>query len=424
MSTTTKRKIGMVGIFALLLTNFAYMGTDLIIIPGFSEIFKHYADASVFVTNFIASGQQLGLVIGCLVAPLLMKHLSKKTIIVVSFAVFIVVATNTAIIDDANFVAAIRGISGLLVGIIYPTAVAFITELFRDDDKLRAKYLGWNQGSMAALGAIVFIISGLLLGAFGWKSMFLEFLVGVPIWVTLVIFLPKTPAEKFQHTSKPDKDAGQSDAPGEPSKIAFGKLILILLAFTVVQIFYGALVYEFSLYLAENYSIPIWMNGLLGAIKGVIGAICGFLIFVPIFSRAKRFTMVICFAAQAIAYFGLMIVFPSDLGALWFLFCYSFIGIAFGLSIPYYFTYSSYIFPKERMPLITSLLTIFWSVGSFLSTYYVTFLQWVLGTEAYTPVMPLIGLSCLAAAALSLFAALRDPDRKTAFENLQKQEED
>lgn len=418
MSEQVKQKISMIGIVALLLSNFAYMA-DLVIIPAYSYIFSHFSDASDLLTNFIASGSQITLIVGCLIAPMLMKHFSKKHIIVVGFGIFTAVATCSGIVDDAGFVAVMRGITGLFMGFITPTATALIIELFRYDDKKRAKYIGWFDGSMAGIGAVILIISGIL-ASYGWQAIFLEYLIGVPIWIMLLLFIPKTPADKYQDYDEPAKEGTNDKKDTHVKVFSMKTLIAIFLSFALCNMFYGALVYEFSIYLAENFVLPAYMNGLLGAIKGVLGAIMGFLVFAPLFARVKRFTITICFAAQAVAYFGLMVILPDISGILWFLLCYSFIGIAFGLSVPYYYSYTAMVFPQKNMSLVTSLMTVAMALGAFFSTYFVTLLQTLFGFETYTPVMPYIGACCLVAAVLTVIVGLRDPYRKTAFLSMQK----
>lgn len=445
MTEKTKKRISMFGIVALLLSNFCYMA-DVVVIPAYAEIFANFSDASALVTNFIASGSQIVLIIGSLTAPLLMRHLSKKTIIVGGFGIFTVVATCTGLVNDATYVAVMRGITGYFMGLVMPTAMALIIELYRDDDKLRTKYIGWVDGSMAGIGAVMMVISGALL-TFGWQTIFFEYLIGVPIWVMMLVCLPHTPPDKVRDSVERDDEMGGASAVGDTGADASGcggnsahgggkgsgdgaggngkvfrksTLAALFISFVACNLFYGAIMYEYSIYLAENFVIPSYLNGMLGAIKGVLGAVMGFFVFAPLFARAKRFTITICFCAQAIAYFGLMLVFDGTPGILWFLLCYSFIGIAFGLSVPFYYSYAAMKFPQRNMSLTTSLLSVAFAVGAFLSTYFVTLVQTLIGAETYTPVIPYIGACCAIAAVLTVIAGLRDHDRHTAFETLRK----
>ena len=412
MSESIKPKLSMLGLWALIFSNFAYM-SDLAIIPAYSTLFTHFADAPAEVTNFIASGAQLTLIFGCLAAPILMRYVPKKILILVGTAAFTVCGVCNGLMDDATFVAAMRGVSGFFMGLIYPCAAALIMEAYADDDKARVKYTGWFDGSMPAIGCVLLLASGALL-TYGWQQIFMVFWIGVPIFFLLLFALPMTPAE-----GKAAKDPALANQPlSKPFKA--WKLAAIFISFTVCNMLYGALVYEFTMYLMENFTIEPWMNGVLGAIKGVAGAVMGFFVFAPLFAKLKRFTITVCFAAQAIAYFGLILVFPGAAGILWFLVCYSFIGIAFGLSVPYYYSYASVVFPKEKMTFVTSAISVAFSLGAFLSTYFVTFLQGVLGLEAYTPCLPYIGACCLVCAILTVIAGLNDKDRHTAFDSLQK----
>ncbi len=421
MTDKTKKRLSMLGIVALMLSNFSYMA-DVVVIPAYADIFTNFADASALVTNFIASGSQIVLIVGSLSAPLLMRHFSKKTIIVVGFGAFTVVATCTGLVNDATYVAVMRGITGFFMGLVMPTAMALVIEIYHDDDKLRTKYIGWIDGSMAGIGAVMMVISGALL-MFGWQTIFFEYLLGVPIWVLMVMCLPHTPPEKARDEAAAGEGEGASvpaASAGSDGKV-FKKstLVALFVSFVACNIFYGAIMYEYSIYLAENFVIPSYLNGMLGAIKGVLGAVMGFFVFAPLFARAKRFTITVCFCAQAIAYFGLMLVFDGTPGLLWFMVCYSFIGIAFGLSVPFYYSYSAMVFPQRNMSFVTSLLSVAFAVGSFLSTYFVTLVQTLIGAQTYTPVIPYVGACCVIAAVLTVVAGLRDRNRHAAFASLQ-----
>lgn len=412
MSAKTQKTLGMAGIIALCLSNLCYM-SDLIILPAYSAIFGHFANDSALVTNFIASGAQLTLLIGSFGAPLLMRYFSKRNIILVGFGLFTIQATCSGLVDSAEYVAVMRGITGIFMGFVMPTALALIVEMYHDDDVKRTKYTGWFDGCLAGMGAVLMIVGGVLL-TFGWDKIFWGYLLGVPIWILLFFTIPSTPPEGKKATAQ-----AQDGAPAVSSKpMDWRKFVLIFLAFTFCNMFYGCLVYEFSFYLAENFVLPAWVNGVLGAAKGIIGAIMGIFVFAPLFKRAKRFTITVCFAAQALAFFGLAVVIPGTPGVIWFLICYSFMGIAFGLSIPYYHSYSAACFSTDRMPLVASMISVAFALGAFVSTYFVTFLQGVLGVSAYTPVLPYVGAMCAVGAILTVIVGLKDPDRKTAFENL------
>lgn len=414
MTEKAKKTMGLAGVFALCLTNLAYM-SDLIILPCYAAIFGHFADSSPLVTNFIASGAQLTVIIGGLVAPPLMRYFSKKNVLLVSFGLFVVQGACTGLVDSAEYVAAMRGVTGVLMGIQFPTALSFLVEMFSDQDAKRAKYTGYFDGCMAGLGAVLMIVGGVLVSSFGWQNIFWGYLLGVPVWLLVLLCTPQTPPEgKRDH-------AAERAAKGMAAKVPFNvrKMVVIFGACICAQMFYGCIVYEFSIYLAENFALPGWANGVLGAAKGIIGFICGMFVFAPLFKRAKRFTITLCFAAQALSYFGLYLVIPGAAGIVWFLVFYSFVGIAFGLSIPYYHSYAAAVFPLERIPLVTSLISIGLSLGAFLSTYLVTFLQTIFSLATYTAVLPYIGTLCVIAAVLTVVAGLNDPDRKAAFEKIE-----
>ncbi|MDO4290634.1 MAG: MFS transporter [Eggerthellaceae bacterium] len=420
MTEKQKKTLGIAGVLALCFTNLAYM-SDLIILPCYAAIFGHFADDSPMVTNFIASGTQLTSIVGALIAPVLMRYFSKKKILIVAFGLFVVQGCCTGLVDDAGYVAVMRGITGVFMGIQFPTAMALLVDMFADDDLKRNKYTGWFDGIMAGTGAVLMILGGVLLSAFGWQSIFWGYIVGVPIWIMILLFVPDTSAERTR-----DYDAARAERgmEGEMPKFPVRKMICIFIAAIAAQGFYGCIVYEFSMYLGENFMLPGWANGVLGAAKGVIGFIFGMFVFAPLFKRAKRHTPFIFFGAQAIAYFGLYFVMPGAFGIVWFLVWYAFIGIAFGLAVPYYHSYVSAVFPLKQVPLATSLMSIGLQLGAFGSTYFVTFLETTFNTGgAYTPVLPYVGACCVAAAVLALIAAALDKDGKKALARMDEQQQ-
>lgn len=411
MSDKAKRNLGTAGIIALCLSNLCYM-SDLIMLPGYAAIFGHFKDSPTAVTDFIASGSQLTLIVGSLLAPIFMRYFSKRSIILVGFAIFTIQASCTGLVDSAEYVAVMRGITGFFMGLIMPVALALIIEWYSDDEVKRNKYTGWFDGCLAGMGAVLMILGGILLTT-GWQNMFLGYLLGIPIWIMLFFTIPWTaPEGKRDYKAKHEeaKKAGQNVGDG---KMNWRTFIMIFLAFSVCNMFYGCLVYKFSIYLAENFMwLPPWVNGVLGAAKGIIGAIMGIFVFAALFKRAGRFTITICFAAQAIAFLGLYFVFPGIGGVLWFLLCYAFIGVAFGLAIPYYHSYGAVVFPPSKMPLVASMISVAFAFGAFVSSYFVTWLQEALNLATYTACLPYIGIGCVAATILTIIIGLADPNRK------------
>lgn len=417
MSEKTKRTLGTVGVIALCLSNLCYM-SDLIMLPGYAAIFGHFKDAPTEITDFIASGSQLTLIVGSFLAPVFMRYFSKRNIILVGFALFVLQASCTGLVDSAMYVAIMRGITGIFMGLIMPTALALIIEWYQDDENKRNKYTGWFDGCLAGMGAVLMILGGILL-TFGWQKMFLGYLLGIPIWFLLFFTIPWTPPE-----GKRDYERHREEKKAQGAKVGDGKMnwrtfIMIFLAFSVCNMFYGCLVYKFSIYLAENFVwLPSWVNGVIGAAKGIIGAIMGIFVFNAVFKRAKRFTITICFAAQAIAFLGLSFVFDGVGGVFWFVLCYSFIGVAFGLAIPYYHSYSAVVFPPDKMPLVASMISVAFAFGAFVSSYFVTWLQGTLALETYSACLPYIGIGCVAATVLTVIIGIVDPNRKKLNESL------
>ena len=114
---------------------------------------------------------------------------------------------------------------------------------------------------------------------------------------------------------------------------------------------------------------------------------------------------------------------PGAIGIVWFLIWYAFIGIAFGLAVPYYHSYISAVFPLKQVPLATSLMSIGLQLGAFGSTYFVTFLQSTFNLAGYTPVLPYVGVCCVVAAVLAIVCGIFDKDGKKALARMDEQKD-
>jgi MFS family permease len=382
MSDSVQKKISVVGLAALFMTTFAYM-SDLVLVPAADIMYGYWLEQGVemSVLDFILSGSQLFAIISALLSPLFMRHFSKKGIVVVLYAVFTVVTIAPIFNVDPVFIAVTRAVAGFCFGALFPTGVALIIELYRDDEERSNRYVGFYNGAMAILGTIITIVSGLLIGAFvangpieGIRAAMYENIFNVVILVLLVICLPRTPAEK--HVDYGQHDGGNQALRGFP----VAKTVALVASIAMANIIYCTFAYQYAMYLGQSFpEFNPSVIAILGSLEAFGGFIAG-LLFGIVFKRTRRYTITLAFALFGVAMmiFGFMstVLVAVIVGLL-------LNGIAFGLSVPYYYSYTAAFYEPRHNSLLTGFLTMGMGIGIFLCTFTTTFFTDILGLVSF-----------------------------------------
>lgn len=412
--SSTQKKMSVIGLAALFLTNFAYM-SDLVVIPTADIIYGYFCftpggpEVDMSVGDFILSGSQFFAIIGALASAWLMRQFSKRNIILVLYAIFSVVTISTVFVVDPYWIAATRAISGLCFGALFPTGIALIMEIYRDDEETCGKFIGFSNGTMGLVGGCSSIISGILLGIglsggeiAGLRTSFSLYFISIPILVALFATLPKTPAEK-------NVDFNQVEHTDD-AKFEWGKTIAVVVSCAAANIIYCVMTYQYAMYLPEHFELSSGLTALMGAMGGLMSCVAGFT-FGVLFKHTGRFTITASFAGFIIAY--LLFGFCADNYALvWVALVLN--GLSFGYSVPYFYSYTATQFPARYESRISSLLTVGMGAGMALCTFVTTnacsalgFVDASTGNILYTPFMPYVACAAAVCFVLSLVLAIR-----------------
>lgn len=411
--SAVQKKMSVVGLAALFLTNFAYM-SDLVVIPTADIIYGYFCfspdgpGVDMSVCDFILSGSQFFAIVGALASAWLMRLLSKRTIILSLYTVFAVVTISTVFFVDPYWIAATRAISGLCFGAMFPTGIALIMEIYRDDEETCGKFIGFSNGTMGLVGGSSSIISGILLGiglangeVAGLSTAYALYFISIPILIALIFTLPKTPAEKDVDFNEVEHSDGAS--------FDWGKTIAVVLSCAAANILYCVMTYQYAMYLPEHFELSTGITAFMGACGGLMSCVAGFT-FGMVFKRTGRFTITASFAGFIVAY--LLFGFFADSYALvWVALILN--GLSFGYSVPYFYSYTATQFPARYESRISSFLTVGMGLGMALCTFVTTSACTALGFVGetgdimYTPFMPYVAGAAAVCFVLSLVLALR-----------------
>lgn len=364
-----------VALVALFLTNFAYM-SDLVIIPTADIIYGYFLPLGVdmAVCDYILSGSQLMAIFGALLSVVFMRYLSKRNIILILYTVFTLITASTVFVIDAMYIAVTRAIAGFCFGALFPTGIALIMEMYRDDEEKCERYIGFSNGTMGLVGGLASIVSGFLLGiglgiggeVTGLQFSFALYFISVPILIALFVTLPKTPAEKdIDYSAMEQAGAGAKE---DDSVFPVGKIIAFMCSFAVAVIIYCFMSYQYAMFLPQHFELDTTFTAFLGSLGGLMSCVAGF-VFGTVFKKTGRYTITWSYLGFVVAFllFGLC----ADNLALVIL-GLVINGLSFGFAVPYFYGYAAAQYPPKFESLISSLITVAFGVGQFLCTFVTT----------------------------------------------------
>ncbi|HIZ76242.1 MAG TPA: MFS transporter [Firmicutes bacterium] len=351
---------------ALIFATLVPMG-DMVIIPAAESMYGHFSDTSMGVLNFILSGPAL---IGIFVAPIvgkLMAIMRKKTLLIIGVVIFTIGAVFGIAIENAVYMAVMRAIVGVAVGIVAPVCMAIMADIFHDEKQLGSMIGIWNAG-MSGIGAVLSIVAGIV-ATIQWEYVFRIYLIALPILIMIFIFLPrKTPLETDRGAH--DAEEQQHRSVSENQKMPWGPVLFDLVLYCLGAMIICVMYYQISMYVVETAIGNAAVAGILSTVL-TIGTFVACVTFGPLYGKCKQYLPIIIFACIAITY-ALFAFVPNLVGAG---IAMALDGIANGLIMSYYQTHLAVIVPEKQVPFALSLSSAFLGLGMFLTTYLTTFLQ-------------------------------------------------
>jgi MFS family permease len=365
--SNTKRILCLISI---MLTSIAVMA-DLVIIPVISNLYQAFPD-QVGIVNYIVSGPMLIIVGATLLATFLLKKLSKKIVIVAGGVIFTVGAIGGIILDSAIFMAVMRTLVGIGAGLVNVVGVALIADLY-EDEIVRAKIMGYYNASLSLIGMVFSYFSGIIAAASIWQNSFKLYWSAVPMLIMLIIFVPSIRPVTAEETDTKLTDKSSKEPLG-------WRYWTMAISWLIMNILFGATVlYYISPYIVENGIGDSAFAGLATSVKQIVGfLIC--LGFGFIYAKLKKNTNVVCCLVAA-ASIIIMILAPSQFAAI---VLGTIGGCAYKIAFSYAYAHGFVIAPKSRIEDAVAITTAVYGIGSFLSTYFATWLMQVMKTDMFT----------------------------------------
>jgi MFS family permease len=387
-------------VIAIMLSCVVIMG-ELIVTPIFYNIFAAFPD-NALAANTIVSGPALMVVIASLLATVLMKRLSKKSIILFGTILFTLCGIAGGIFSSVYLILVSRLFNGLGVGLVNVAAFALIAEVYTDENK-RATFMGVFNGVMAGIGAVLSILSGLLAVTL-WRESFKLYYLGIPVLVMTAFFLPGG-----THESAAEDVSARNTVRRQP----LGKTFWTMLgAFAFFSLAYGIIMFFTSTYVAENSLGTEVFAGTLTSLA-TVGSMVFCLAFGIVYRKFKQSTVLsgYCFAILG---FLLLFFFPNRPVAL---VANVLFGGFYGIVYTYMLTHIPAIIPVERIDDSMGLITATYGIASFLLPYFVSALMSIFNIESITTIFGIGSLFGVLAVITQCIAAAGTKKREGVEEN-------
>lgn len=377
MNTQLSKTKRILFLIAVMLSNVAVMA-DTVIYPITSNLYGAFPD-SMGMVNYILSGPPLILVVVSLITPLILKKVSKKTMMIIAGILFTVGSVFGVTVESVLYMAFMRSLVGIGQGIINVCAIALICEVYYEEN-IRARYVGFYNASMNIIGMVFQFAAGMIAAGSHWQNAFLLYLTSIPMIVMMVLFIPNLSEQDVQEAAmEMEAEAGIGKKTGFGAD--FWEMIII---FFILATLCMIPAYFMSVYISEK---AIGTEALAGT-AGTVGQIASFLtamVFGPIFAKCKRLTMVLGLGV-GVAAFG---IWAFGEGAAVAVIVYVLECIAYLLLFTYCYAQAPALAPAGKSDFAIGIVTAAYGIGSFVSTYLVTFVMGLLNTDSVLPTLPI-----------------------------------
>ena len=375
---------------ALILTHVISMH-DMVIYPIVNNLYELFYENMAGV-NFIISGPAIFMFVASLLAPYIMKVIDKKTLLIIACVIFAVFSIGGAAVTSVTYMIIARSICGFMYGIVQVVVIGIVADHFIDDNK-RATFMGVYNAGMAAIGAVMSAVAGVL-AVNGWKNAYYTYLISIPMILLVIFFVPKIQAK----IEEAQEEAKTADVSAVKAKGGFSaKFWIMLITFFVLCVAYTPMMMMTSVYIAENALGNEALAGLAGSVGTIAsGVFC--LLFGLVYSKLKARTSLISYAGVGIALLGMYFIKGP---AIFLVFC-AIAGATYGFLYSYMFTQVIVLVTPENANKAISYLTAVYAASIFIGPYATTWIMGMVG-DSITTASLIFGIICIVCLVVDFF---------------------
>lgn len=348
---------------AILLTNVAVMG-ELVMTPIIYNLYDTFSYNMAGV-NFIVSGPPLIVVAASLAASKLCNAISKKKVLIMGASLFAIGSLFCVVVPTIPYMIVMRTVVGVGEGIVNVAAMAFIAEVYIDEQK-RSTFMGIYTAAMSAIGAILSGLSGILAES-GWRYAFRAYWLSIPMLLFVILFIPNLEACRNESDSDTDSPSMDSSVKKEPYGTAY---LFMMVIYCLFNLGYATITYYISTYTQEQNLGGTSFAGFLTAMC-TVGSLIISLMFGKIYQKLAGCTSYVAIVMGLISAIMLHFV-PGKTTSILAMFM---IGGAYGIMYSFAYAHGSALVPISRINDAMGWATIGYALPMFCSTYFVTWLM-------------------------------------------------
>ncbi len=266
-------------------------------------IYQAYPTYSESIVTMVLTIPNLTVMIGLVLAPVLVRKIPIKYLILAGMGIFIVASVLPAWCENFYLLLFFRALSGVGCGMVLPLQATFLATY---PEKERATLMGLSATVGCIVAAAIVSVSGII-AAINWRYVFFLYLINVVALVLAVIFIPKNIEMDAPEVQAHSAETSTANAPTLGS---FGKvLFLYYFLLTGSYLFISVLSAELAPYLENVQMGGSAESGLLMSVS-MLGSVVAGLILEKYTSILKGMAMPVIFVGSAVS-FALLWLAPS-----------------------------------------------------------------------------------------------------------------
>lgn len=359
-------------IMVTFLSNIAVMGVQFYTVI-MTQLYANYAE---WVVNLTMSLPGLVGMAACLVCGKICDKVDKKWMFIIGMILFAITGTNVGgLAYNSNWgmiiVAAFNG--GICYGMVSVSMVGIISDCFEDEEQ-RGTVMGWYNGAMALVGAIMSFCFGLI-AASDWKMASQLNWAALVAVVLGIIFIPACPQK-----------SGTTTVAGEKVKGDKGwakRLIPLVIAFFLVSFAAMSVMTYIDLYVTGNNLGNASLTGLFGTVQTIASFIaCTF--FGVTYKKLGSRLSIPCYLLIAGSILLLFLV-PSKAVLL---VAAAIFGASWGTVYTYWFVRATVVVPENMVGTATGIITTANSLSYLPMAYFMTGMMGMMHMENFKNLFP------------------------------------
>lgn len=355
-------------IFAVVMSNVTVMG-EFATFPIIDALYDHFSEQSFWVDTWLSLNQWI-IVIFSIVASMLLKKISKKTLLMAGGIIFAIGGIFGAAVDNIVFMTAMRIPYGIGVAFCNVGAVAIVAEVYTDEDKMNF-VMGIYNSLQAALGAGISVIGGYM-AAESWAAPFKFFWMSIPMIIIFAVCIPYIKVEN-QPEEKKTAVSGKKEALGREFWLTTIAFILFASAYAIPSEYASS-------YVIENGIGNEVIAGYVGSL-GTLGSFVFCLFYEKMFKKLNKKVIVLWYGLAAAL---ILVLFAAPVKAVC-LPTYFVLGGSMSIACTYTYAIIPDIVPASRVDDGIGIMTAACCIGYGIAPYLTSVIQTIVRSEAIMP---------------------------------------